>query len=397
MGKTDKKILKHLKPDEMLFLCSIRKEPISNYKKRNDCNAYRITISPKEDIFLKQYKQSKDVDPSISSEENLKSIALKKKILLKEAEVKSTKEQLEELTKLLDIKNEAIKFESYELVPSSTSTSKDTVAIACLSDVHIEEEVTLESTMHLNSYNLEIAQKRLENFFLNLTKLIHHHQKNYQIKKLILAILGDIISNWIHDSLKQTNQLSPTEAIAFASRILSSGLKYLNDNLNVDSIDVICICGNHGRYTEKQQFTNFTQTSYEYLMYKNLEEFCKLNKLNKLNFIVPTSTMAVVKIFDKNILFTHGHQFKYNGGIGGIYIPMLRWFYRIASTLNIDKAFIGHWHTLLNIPEVAVNGSVIGFNSYALNLGFKFELPQQLLYLLNEKRGFVNHQPIYLE
>lgn len=392
------KIKKNLKPDELAFLCSLRNDSISNYNKRLDCNSYRVTLTSTELEKIQQFREAASVDSSLSSETNLKLIGLKKKILFQANELQRNQEKVDQLSALLEIKNSSLPVEAYELIPKNESnSSKETVAIACLSDIHIEEAVLLESIMHLNEYNQEVAKKRLENFFINLTKLIHHHQKNYQINKLILAILGDIISNWLHDSLKQTNNKSPTEALLMASSIITSGLGYLNANLNVDSIDVICICGNHGRYTDKQQFLNFTQTSYEYILYKNLQTICTLLKYDKIKFIIPESTMALVQVFDKNLLFTHGHQFKYNGGIGGIYTPMLRWFYKISATVKIDKAFIGHWHSLINTPEVAVNGSVIGFNSYAFNLGFKYEPPQQLLYLLNEKRGYINHQPIYLD
>ena len=38
------------------------------------------------------------------------------------------------------------------------------------------------------------------------------------------------------------------------------------------------------------------------------------------------------------MLFAHGHEFKYAGGIGGIYPSMLRWFNKIAKVFKLDMS-----------------------------------------------------------
>ena len=191
--------------------------------------------------------------------------------------------------------------------------------------------------------------------------------------------------------------MTPLEAVSFAKSIIMSGFKYLQDNLQVDSIDVVCIVGNHGRTTDKLPFNNLTQTSYEYFLYKDLEEMCKLFGLTKFSFIIPRASMAIINIFGKNYAFAHGNGFKFMGGIGGLYIPLLRYFARLNATFNIDRLFFGHYHTTIDIKQAVGNGSFKGYDSYAMGKALDFEVPQQSLVLLNEKHGFTNFQAIYLD
>jgi predicted phosphodiesterase len=226
---------------------------------------------------------------------------------------------------------------------------------------------------------------------------VSHHQKNYTINRHILGFVGDIIGGFIHEELMQTNSMTPLEAISFAKTTIMSGLKFLNDNLNVDNIDVVCVVGNHGRTTKKIQHSNRTETSYEYFLYKDLEIMCKTLGLNKINFIIPKSSIVMIEVLGKKLAFTHGDNFKYIGGIGGLYVPLLKYIAKLKSTFEIDMLFFGHYHTTVFIKEAIGNGSIKGYDAYSMNKGFSYEPPQQSLVLLNETRGFTNYQPIFLD
>ena len=52
-------------------------------------------------------------------------------------------------------------------------------------------------------------------------------------------------------------------------------------------------------------------------MYKDIEEICKQIGLDKFEFIIPAAEMTVIEMLGKRMLFAHGHEFKYAGGIGG--------------------------------------------------------------------------------
>ena len=85
----------------------------------------------------------------------------------------------------------------------------------------------------------------------------------------------------------------------------------------------------------------------------------------------------IIIIFDKKYLVAHGHQFKYAGGIGGIFPSMLRWFSGMAKTLGVETAFIGHYHQSIFTKRVIVNGSSKGYDAYALGKNLEYEKPSQ--------------------
>lgn len=314
-----------------------------------------------------------------------------------EGDLKYKTSRIEELEALLEIKNGSSVVEIHDIAPCSKSTQSESVAIVLLSDAHIEEEVKSESVLGLNEYNLAIAQERMDSFFSNAVKLITHAQRSYNINHVVLACLGDIIGNWIHEELMQTNSMSPLEAISTAKSMILSGLKHWQENLNVDKVTFIGVVGNHGRNSKKNQYANSTEVNLEYFMYKDIEEMSKVLGLDKFEFIIPRSEMITINIFDKRLLFTHGTHIKYQGGIGGLFPPLLRWFSRLAQVLKVDMAIIGHFHTSIFTKKFIVNGSLKGYDAYAMGHGLDFEPPQQTMIILNQKRGFTSYTPIFMD
>lgn len=314
---------------------------------------------------------------------------------LRKGEVFS-QEASKEFKEFQDFAKNKGQFELHKIVKTEGGNDRQTVALLQLSDQHIGETVTPESVLGLNEYNLDIAKERQKKVYEKAVKLIGHHQANYNINEVIVSYLGDSIGGWIHPELEQTNSISPNEEIMLFKSLTISGLKYLNDNLNVEKITIICISGNHARETKKNQHNNFSETNKEYWMYLDIKNICEMIGLTKLNFIIPRAEMAVIEMFNKRYLFTHGHQFNFLGGIGGIFPSMLRWFGQMAKVLKVEAAFIGHWHTSIFHPKVIVNGSAKGYDSFAISKGFEFEVPSQNLVLIDSEFGMCNYQKINL-
>ncbi len=271
----------------------------------------------------------------------------------------------------------------------------DAVAFGILSDVHIEEKVELEITDGLNEYTPEIAKKRLENFFVNLLKMVNKERQSVNINQLVLGLLGDFITGYIHEELKESNYMSPTEATRYVQNILIDGITYLVDNGNFKKIIIPCTRGNHGRTTAKKRFSTGADNSFEWMMYKNIENYFfslskREDKFKILTFIIPKSELVHINVYDKVVRFGHGDHFKYAGGIGGITIPLKKWLSRQNEQRKADMTFIGHWHNILTevTEDCMVNGSIIGVNGYSMSFGGTPRPPQQIFTLLDEKRGF---------
>ena len=60
-----------------------------------------------------------------------------------------------------------------------------------------------------------------------------------------------------------------------------------------------------------------------------------------------------------------------------------------------DKIFIGHFHSCTSIPNAVVNGSIIGYNAYALSNGMPYEEPAQMYEVHDTKMGEILTRKIY--
>lgn len=301
----------------------------------------------------------------------------------------------DELKGIIGLKKDAAPVELVEIAAKTTGLKKEgNTGFLIASDWHVEETVKASTVLGKNEFNLEIAEKRVVNFFANSVYMI----RKKPVDNLVIGLLGDFIGGFIHEELMQTNGLTPMEGIAFVKKLIISGLKYMHDELpELKKIVVVGICGNHTRTTRKMQFANGFAMNHEYFMYKDIEQTLALMGLTKFEYVIPESEFAYLDIYGKKILFCHGHQFRSAGGVGGVYPPMLRWFGKMNQTIKIDKAVIGHYHQSIWTKEVCVNGSIKGYDAFALGNGLAFEEPKQTYFILNEKRGFIFYTNIFVD
>ena len=282
-------------------------------------------------------------------------------------------------------------FEKYEF-NVSVKNGKRKYAVALFSDAHIEETVNPNSVLGLNEYNIEIAENRICCYFKNLAKALNADE----VENLIFASLGDTISSFIWDELVQMNSLTPIEATLKAQSLLFSGLEYLVKNTSVKHIKFIGIVGNHSRTTKKIQHSNGYKMSYEWLMYKNIENQSKLLNL-PIEFCIPESEMAIVEIPNgKKFIFIHGFQIKGGSGISGVLPSLNKMALKWERIFHQDKVYLGHFHNFMSLTNIGVNGSIIGYNTYALTNAMFYEKPLQL-YDLYDENDLILTRKIYCE
>jgi hypothetical protein len=105
----------------------------------------------------------------------------------------------------------------------------------------------------------------------------------------------------------------------------------------------------------------------------------------------------IVELYGKTLRFHHGDGLKYQGGIGGLTVPVEK---AIASwnksPIKADLDCFGHWHSQMQNPKFCANGSLIGFNAYAIAIKAAFEPPQQTFFLFDKQRGRTVTTPITL-
>lgn len=302
-------------------------------------------------------------------------------------------EQSPEYQEFLEAKKaRAQEFQNYD-IQLTHHKNGSRYAIALFSDAHIEETVNPAAVQYLNEYNVEIAEKRILRYFSNLASCLNEDR----VEDLIFACLGDIISGFIHEELSQCNGLTPLEAVYKAQSLLFSGLQFLCKNTSLNKIIFIGIVGNHSRTTKKIQHSNGFKMSYEWLMYKNLMDRCEDIGL-PIEFNLPDSEVAVINTDDgKRYMFAHGFQIKGSGTgtVCGIYPALNRLTMKWDKIFGQDKIFIGHFHSCTSIPNAVVNGSIIGYNAYALSNGMPYEEPAQMYEVHDTKMGEILTRKIY--
>lgn len=293
-----------------------------------------------------------------------------------------------ELEASLAIKS-GIRPHSFEYKVSQNDSEATAVVLA--SDFHIEELVLSKTVNGLNNYNLEIAQKRVTEFFQNTLKLVETQQHSVRINTLVVALLGDIISGNIHDELLENCQLRPVEAIIMAENLLIGGIDYLLKNSKLNLI-IPCHVGNHTRITKKVHIATESGNNLETFMYHHLDNHYRNNK--RVKFLISDAYLSYLKIYDMTIAFHHGHAVKYGGGVGSISIPINKAIAQWEKLKHADLYCMGHYHQFIDTGNCIVNGSLIGYNAFAMFIKAGFEKPKQAFFLVDPKRGKTVVAPI---
>jgi hypothetical protein len=278
--------------------------------------------------------------------------------------------------------------------PILSESKNEAIPIIQLSDCHFEESVDGQTINNLNDYNLEIATIRWNKIIQNSLKMIHHERNNSDIKQMVLWLGGDFITGNIHTELRESNLLSPTQATRFAKEKIITAINFYLEHGKFDKIIIPCNYGNHGR-TEKEKFISTGyRNSYEWMMYNDIADYFSNNK--KVEFIIANGIYVYLDIMGYMNRFFHGDYIRYQGGIGGLTVPLIKSIQRMNQQQVADYNFMGHYHQRWQATkDCFVNGSLIGYNAYAQSIGASPEEPQQGLNMLNKKYGMVSSMSIF--
>lgn len=313
-----------------------------------------------------------------------------KKLKASEADVKRLNKQL-----FLTEEVGGLEINPVVIEPREPSGTAEGVAVMNLSDWHVEERVDPATVSYQNEYNLDIAQERAGKVFRSGLRLIRLLQQDIKINTAVVSLMGDFITNADMHQGQQAEAcaLEPTEAIEFAQNLIIGGIEHLLENSDLKLV-IPCHSGNHGRVTPKVRFGHENGHSLEYLMYRSIERHITQKYGERVDFRVAKGYHSYVDIFGKTIRYHHGHAINYQGGIGGIFIPAFKAISQWDKIRQAHVDFFGHFHQHKDGSKFVSNGSLIGFNSYALSIKADFEHPNQSLMLFDKKRGRTCTWPI---
>lgn len=272
----------------------------------------------------------------------------------------------------------------------STGTSEATY-FTIASDWHIEERVHPEEVNYLNEYSFEIAKQRAEKFFQRGLRLYRMFAQDVKIDNWVLPLIGDFITSNIHEEFLETTDLAPAEAIWEAQNLIMAGIDFLLNNTRVH-LTIPCKSGNHGRITKDQRHATEEGNSLESFMYHNLARLYE--KEPRVDFILSDGYHIYLDVYGKTIRIHHGHAMRYGGGVGGLYIPVNKSIAQWNKGKVADLDVFGHFHQFKYGGNFIANGSMVGYNSYALSIKAEYERPQQASFLFDKKRGVSILAPI---
>jgi len=286
---------------------------------------------------------------------------------------------------LLGLEDKSVQI--YDIQPKMPTGTSEAVAFMIASDHHGEERVLSTDVAGLNEFNLDIYAQRNDTFFKGGQRLWDILRKDTHIKTLVLALLGDFMTGSIHEDSAESNLLPPSEAIWNAEEKLTSGIHFLLENTDVEELVIPCHSGNHARMTKKQRHTTEMGNSLEHYMYKHLQKHFASDP--RVKFIISLGYHSYLTLFDKyTIRFHHGHNIKYGGGVGGITVPVnkaINEWNKAELYRNVSLDVFGHFHQYVNYGNFVCNGSLIGYNAYAISIKAAYERPQQAFFLVSKK------------
>jgi hypothetical protein len=279
--------------------------------------------------------------------------------------------------------------------PSNAKRGEAT-AIVQWSDWHLDEEVKPGLVGGLNEYNQRVAQARSEKLFENTIKLTDTQRSSVDVQNMVLHFGGDFITNFLHPENEQTNTMGPMEAMEFAIDRLCTGISYLRKHGRFKNIIIVTNRGNHGRITDKMQYSNDYALNLETPIYCAVKREFRNDK--NISWHINQGAISYFDVYGRTLRFLHGHQIRYKGGIGGLTIPLIKAILRWNETKKAFYTFICDKHTYSNpTPDSQVNGSLVGFNAMANELGCVFQPPLQSFTLLDSKRGVTIKAPIFCQ
>lgn len=318
-----------------------------------------------------------------------------------EVSLKDRIQQLESLLRVqkseqLDaefVKSKIIKLKEHPYtIPNwltKTKSSKNAgIPTLFASDWHWGEVVDPKQIGGVNEFNLEIAQNRAKLMITKAIDLLQNHISHNKYEGIVFALGGDMSTGDIHEELMATNEKEVMPTILDMFGVLIWCIDTLAKEFG--NVFVPCVSGNHGRNTHKIRMKGRNFTNFDWLLYQFLAKHFENDK--RVKFLIPDGPDAYYQIYGHRYLLTHGDQFRGGDGVIGALGPIIRGDHKKRSrNAQIDMAYdtmlIGHWHQLIQLQRLIVNGSLKGYDEYAYSNNFGFEEPRQALWITHPEHG----------
>lgn len=266
------------------------------------------------------------------------------------------------------------------------------------SDWHWGEVVDPAQIGGVNEFSPEIAHRRARRLIEQTIYLLKEHMVNPDYPGIVFALGGDMFSGDIHEELMATNECEIMPTFLEIHGVLIWCIQTLVKEFG--RVFIPCVTGNHGRNTHKIRAKGRNFTNFDWLLYQLLAKHFAADE--RIKFSIPDGSDCLYRVYSHRYLLTHGDQFRGGDGMIGALGPIIRGDHKKRSRNNqiemgYDTMMLGHWHQLIQLQRLIVNGSLKGYDEYAYTGNFGFEPPRQALWLTHPEHGITFSMPVMVE
>jgi predicted phosphodiesterase len=265
--------------------------------------------------------------------------------------------------------------------------SNDHEMVAAVSDAHYPEVVDPDAAFGLR-YDGATCRARLQ--YLRDKIIGRKDLRSYPVRKLTLAVNGDMVSGDIHEELTSTNEKPMTQAVIDMGYMLAEFGSDLAQEF--PEVQMIVMPGNHPRTTKKPQYKQ-KWNNWEYVM----GHFVHALARDKFTVTVPRDLVYRHKVFDFNIGLTHGDGVKLSSAFSMPLYTMKRRQDSLQSLLKtikqqqLDGLIYGHFHQYVYVEGqgcwLFINGSIKGGDEFSIGTGYSAQPAIQGLLTIHPTHG----------
>ncbi len=288
------------------------------------------------------------------------------------------------------------KISAKELKRMKTTRSKhgNASAVILASDWHYSAVVDPAEVDFCNKFNVEIAEKRIEKLWQKSIELIEFSNHLCHIDEIVLWLGGDMLNGSLfRKELAEENELGPMSELLAVQDLCATGIEFLRKQSRLP-IRVVTSHGNHARTEKERRAAGAYDHNLEYILYRNLEK--AFAKTPGVLLHVGKGIQNWLDIRGYSICFQHGDAVKFNGGVGGLAVPLKRAIGRWNNRRKADCWILGHYHSFTVDWDFTVNGSLVGYDAFALSIAASYQPPVQGFMLIGPPYGKILTLPIWV-
>jgi len=266
------------------------------------------------------------------------------------------------------------------------------------SDWHWAEVVDPKQVNGVNEYSLPVAHRRARRMVEKTIALLRNCFAGAAYPGIVFALGGDMVSGDIHEELQATNEIEIMPTVVDLIGVLAWCIRTLADEFG--QVFIPCVTGNHGRNTQKIRAKGRAYTSFDWLTYAMLTKQFEADP--RVTFLIPDGPDAYWRVYGTRYTMTHGDEFRGGDGMIGALGPIVRGDHRKRSRatqvdMGYDVLLVAHFHQLIQLQRLIVNGSLKGYDEYAWRCGFPYERARQALWITHPRHGITFSMPVNVD